>query len=359
MDFIDWSSLVVRKLIEASQTDSNAWHMGVSIDVLSDEFFNTSLYKLAGTKEGQAIVDATWELEQIGLIAPKNKDRKWLEVTRRGQELAEDMTAFWEQICSKKLKQEQAELLIAINDLSEQIAPNYSWLEYPTCADILCKVGWSDKDRIWSVAKPLETQLGFLAAYPFMDSDIGFRATYKGLVWTSRRGLTLESKRIDVLIKEWETTSVDFKRQLSIDTADQKAEFVKDILGLVNTQASGPRLLIIGFDDKTRAYHGPPNPSLSQNRVEQLLGRLTSPMVDVKYQIIDFRAGLVGQIEVLRDPNKLPYRVAEREGSKGSGGKRLIEKDQVFVRHGSQTEEPTLDELNSIIEEGNRARSSP
>jgi len=173
MDFIDWSSLVLRKLIEASQTESNAWQMGINIDVLSKEFFDTPLYRLAGTKEGQAIVDATWELEQIGLIAPKNKDRRWLEVTRRGQELAEDMTAYWEQICSKKLRPEQAELIAAINVLSEQVAPNHSWLEYPTCVDILSKVGWSDKNRIWSVAMPLETQLGFLAHYPSLDSNMG------------------------------------------------------------------------------------------------------------------------------------------------------------------------------------------
>jgi hypothetical protein len=50
-----------------------------------------------------------------------------------------------------------------------------------------------------------------------------------------------ESRFIDDLVAEWETTSVDFKRQLSLDTMDQKAEFVKDILCLVNTKASRRR----------------------------------------------------------------------------------------------------------------------
>lgn len=74
---------------------------------------------------------------------------------------------------------------------------------------------------------------------------------------------------------------------------------------------------------------------------------------------IDYRSGSVAQIEVLRDPKKLPYRVKEKEGEKGAGGKRLIEKDQIFGRHGSQTEEPTSNELQAIIEEGDRARSLP
>ena len=119
------------------------------------------------------------------------------------------------------------------------------------------------------------------------------------------------------------------------------------------------RLLIIGFGEKTRSYYGAPDTGLTQNRIEQVLARLTSPVVEVKYKIIDYRLGPVGQLEVLRDSKKLPYRVAEREGSKGKGGKRLIDKDQLFVRHGSQTEEPSHDELTAIIEEGDRARRSP
>ena len=91
--------------------------------------------------------------------------------------------------------------------------------------------------------------------------------------------------------------------------------------------------------------------------MERLLARCTSPMVDTRYTVIDYRSGPVGQIEVLRDPKKLPYRVKEKEGGKGVDGKRLIEKDQIFVRHGSQTAEPTADELQAIIDEGDRARS--
>jgi hypothetical protein len=359
MDFVDWCSSILNKLIEMSMAERDAWYTGVRIDALAKKFFGRDLSMLAGDNEGQAIVDATSELEELGLIARKDKVGKWLEVTRSGQELAEDMTQLWEHICTKNLRPEQAELIKIINELSEQTTADYAWLDYPASAEILSKIGWTDKNRLWSVAKPLEQQLGFLADYPAMNSDIGFRATYKGLVWTTRRGLTLESKRIDSLVKEWETTSIDFKREQYLHTADQKAEFVKDILGLANTKASGQRLLIIGFDEKTRSYYGPPDSSLTQNKIEQVLARLTSPVVEVKYQIINYRFGPVGQIEVLRDPKKLPYCVAEREGSKDKGGKRQIEKDQIFVRHGSQTEKPTDEELKAIKEEGNRARVSP
>jgi hypothetical protein len=191
----------------------------------------------------------------------------------------------------------------------------------------------------------------------YMGNTYVVHSTYHGLAWETRRGYTLDSRQIDDLVAEWETTSVDFKRELYTNTADQKAEFVKDVLGLANTKASGRRWMIIGFDDKMRAYFGPPDPKIKQDHLEQLLALYTKPVVRIRYEVVDYRRGKVGRLEVLRDPTDLPYRVARAVGSKGTGGKR-IEIDQIFVRHGSQTEQPSLDELQALHEEANNARSS-
>ncbi len=75
-------------------------------------------------------------------------------------------------------------------------------------------------------------------------------------------------------------------------------------------------------------------------------------MVDIRYEVVDYRQGRVGKLEILRDPKKLPYRVA-----KSLGDRKRIGQDKIFVRHGSQVEEPTAAELEAIQEEGNRARS--
>jgi hypothetical protein len=101
-----------------------------------------------------------------------------------------------------------------------------------------------------------------------------------------------------------------------MNTADQKAEFVKDLLSLANTKASGRRWMIIGFDDKTRSYYGPPDSSLTQNQLEQILSRLTSPVIDVQYQVIDYRSGKIGKLEILRNPTKRPYSVVLSIGDK-------------------------------------------
>jgi hypothetical protein len=357
MDFVDWCSLVLNRFIEVSRSDPHAWHVGIGLNPISEHFFNCSFHSMGSSPRSQAIVDATYELLDIGFLTYKDKNLHTYEVTQRGTEAVDDPILFWEYICSKKLHPEQQDLLKAVNGLSEKIESDFAFLERVTTADILSALGWT-KEQLWSVAKPLENNLGFLSSKGSAIGNFVLHSTYPGLVWATRRGITLESKRIDALVKTWETTSIDFKQELHLDTADQKAEFVKDILGLVNTQSSPPRLLIIGFVDKTRSYYGPPDTNLSQNRIEHILADLTSPVVNVRYETVHYSSGLIGQIEIIREAEKLPYRVAEGIGFKGKGGRR-IEKDQIFVRHGSQTEEPTAKELELIIAEGDRARSSP
>ncbi len=105
-----------------------------------------------------------------------------------------------------------------------------------------------------------------------------------------------------------------------------QVQFVKDILGLANTQASGKRWLTVGFDDKSHAYHSAPDPNLSQDHLEQILAIYTEPMVEIRYDSIEHYEGPVGRIQVLRDSAKLPYEVA-----KSVGDHKRINKGQIFV----------------------------
>jgi hypothetical protein len=89
--------------------------------------------------------------------------------------------------------------------------------------------------------------------------------------------------------------------------------------------------------------------------MEQILATLTAPVVDIRYDVVDYRGGQVGKLEVLRDPKKLPYMVAKEVI--GAGNRKRLTEGQIFVRHGSQAEEPTPAELLSLQEEGARARS--
>ena len=219
----------------------------------------------------------------------------------------------------------------------------------------MCPAFWIQyiSDRLQFIAHELK-QWGFVSGWISVAGTVQIQSTFKGLVWETRRGFTLESQFIDDLVAEWETTSVDFKRQLSLDTMDQKAEFVKDIWSLINTKASGRRWFIIGFDDRSHAYFGPPDSRITQNRIEQILARYIAPSVDVLYEAVECRVGRVGKLEVIRDPTKLPYRVKEQMNREKKPPRMP---GDLFVRHGSQVERPTDAELLALQEEGDHARS--
>jgi hypothetical protein len=95
--------------------------------------------------------------------------------------------------------------------------------------------------------------------------------------------------------------------------------------------------MIIGFDDKTREYYALPDTTVTQNRMEHILADLSDPVVNIRYEVVDYRLGEVGKLEVMREPEKLPYR-ASQDVLIDEKGKKGLEKDKVYVRHGSQTE---------------------
>lgn len=89
-----------------------------------------------------------------------------------------------------------------------------------------------------------------------------------------------------------------------------------------------------------REYHGPPDPRVSPNRIEQIIAECAVPNVDVQYKILEYRVGDVAVLEVKRDAAKLPYSVAKALGL----NKRIVV-GQLFVRHGSQVEEPVFQRM--------------
>ena len=355
MDYIDWFMRVLGEIVRESRATLEAREHGVDVTDIARALFGETFVARPDywkTPQYTRLHLLFEEMVATGVLR-KTSIRTRYKTWDTAYSLVKDPVPFWHSDCRLELEPEQEELLLLINKLSPQVASDHVWLESFRDEYTWTELGWPDgRRRLWTVAKELEER-GLVR-----QAIHELRASYRGLVWETRRGLSVESKFIDELVQEWETTSVDFKRQLHLDTASQKAEFVKDVIGLANTKASGRRWMIVGFDDKTREYHGPPDSGITQNRIEQILARYVTPSVDVRYEAVGYRSGRVGKLEVLRDARKLPHSVARSLGDKAAGDKKRIEAGQVFVRHGSQTEEPTAGELLALREEGDRARAT-
>ena len=349
MDFIDWCMVVYGGVVSALERAPQLRGTGVGEQHLKMALFGDGVLddsSFQHSSRQRALFQAVDSLVAVGLLEHPQSGYHWLP-SRASRQLAPDLTPLWEAICAEVLDEEEAAVVRAINRLSARTEGAYCWLELIEHTGVLCELDWNGGYHHFApIAKALHA-VDLLSWHPTAGGS-SQRATYRGLVWDTRRGFTLHSRQIDGLVQEWETTSVDFKQELRLDTASDKAEVVKDVTALANTQASGRRWLVVGFVDKTRAYYGPPNPALTQDRFEQILSEYVAPAIDVRYEVWDYRAGKVGILEILRDPTRVPYRVARSIGEKG---KRRVEAGQVFVRHGSHTAEASEEELRALAEE--------
>jgi hypothetical protein len=351
MDFVDWCGLVLQKLSEVTDDSPDTHLYGVHWLVIAAALFGedvTLAADFATSSRALALEDGSLEQLSYNALAEETGLRCW-RPTELAEQIAGDFVPLWEAICSTGIRGDRQTVLGVVNRLSHRAAPDHAWIEWVSEDALLAELGWADSKRLFAVAKRLEDQQ-LIEVTPVMGPTVT-RATYRGLVWETRRGFSTEARFIDQLVDEWETTSVEFKADVQTDTARQKAEFVKDILGLANTQASGKRWLMLGFDGKTRRYVGPPNPKLSQDHLEQLLSEYIQPSVDVVYQIVDYRGGRVGKIEVLRDRRKLPYRVKHSINGDTRQSSRRIEVGEVFIRHGSQTMRASQEEITALENE--------
>jgi ATP-dependent DNA helicase RecG len=176
--------------------------------------------------------------------------------------------------------------------------------------------------------------------------------TYAGVVRATQRLVTEQHQLVKHLAEEWETTTVEFKRELPLSSEKQKAEFARDVTALANTKSSGiSRYLVVGFDPGTHLFTNSFDRAIDQDRLEQILDAWSKPAPEIRLVAFPDAGGVgdIGMVEVRRDPMKLPHRMKKAAGK--------IEANAVFVRHGSHVVAPDTDELAELEAEGVRARA--
>jgi len=161
------------------------------------------------------------------------------------------------------------------------------------------------------------------------------------------------TRNIENLILEletrWEDPAVEFKEALTVRSQRDKSEFVKDVLGLVTTQGSARRFLMIGWSDKTHKVQPPGvDPALSEDQLQQILNSHCEPPPHIAYFTHVWEGVRVGVIEIIRESIKQPHQVSVDFGRRAKG--------EVFVRHGAITEPPTPRELDALHQEAINAK---
>lgn len=288
------------------------------------------------------------DLDRLGIVDAS--DPNWIKPTQNVRAIRHgaNLQQFWPSIVGQFLDPQQEAVLTALVHLSERRDADWATVEPVDLHDLWRDIGWDEHDRDPFFLVNGLAELGLLKARLFGGPSGTLYPTYHGVVRATERVATEWQDRLDAMVAEWETTTVEFKREIELGTPKRNAEFARDITALANTKASGQlRYLIVGYDPDTHIFVRSIDPDLDQDRLEQVLNAYAAPSLDLRYFTVEHQTGgSVGIVEVRRLQEKLPYRVVK------TGGK--ITADSLFVRHGSQIELPTEAELAALLAEGQR-----
>ena len=118
----------------------------------------------------------------------------------------------------------------------------------------------------------------------------------------------LESQvRLWIKTNKKEDSRLEFKRRIDISTAIAKAEFIRDVIALANSEGESPRKeghLVVGV--KNGQYHDIQNENYDGATFGQIIDSYVFPSIDVVYEEFDNKSrGRFGVLTVKPDANVL------------------------------------------------------
>jgi hypothetical protein len=346
--YVDWVEEVLKAAVAAF--DSNQTHSSsTNIQAVVREL------GLDMDERAEQLHDALRDLERMGLVDATSLWNVTISQEARKIRVTSLRTA-WTHIHDVWLEPRQEAFLAKLCEMSERRDEHWAHLE-PVQGDGVLEAMGETPSRGESV--PLIVALSDLGLVDKSHLTLGSFPTfptYAGLVRATEKVATEGQTLVLRLLEDWETTNVDFKRELHLGTKDEKAEFVRDVLALANTQVTGDRYLVTGFDPRTRDFTTTVDPRVTQDTIENILNEFTKPSATVLYKTFAWTdgSGEVGLLEVRRDRARVPYRVSRRL----AGEHKVIEDNQVFVRHGSHVATASDEEIADLEAEDMRARAS-
>ncbi len=146
----------------------------------------------------------------------------------------------------------------------------------------------------------------------------------------------MDAKSLLELIARGENEKVDFKRELNLESSDEKAELIKDLVSLANS-VNDHGYLIVGVDDNKRSIG---ITTLEEERIQQIAHTYVYPSIILRCYIVPIDSLLLGVLEVT--PTEKPHQVIRSIGR--------ITLNDIFVRHGSTISKASASEINRMRE---------
>lgn len=199
MDFLEWCSLVLKKLIEAGR-NPHLDEIRLAQLLYGEEFRTTGDFHHSTPR--RAMLDAVAELVNLGLV--EERSRRFWTVTPEGRQFADNPAPLRRQTRAAQLSPDEKRILRVVNSLSPQVGldPPHVWLEWvkrdPLLAEYGITAGFDMQETLWPVSEDLERR-GFVYRKALPGWHLDLKPTYSGLAWEKRPAPSSEPEMGHVL----------------------------------------------------------------------------------------------------------------------------------------------------------------
>ncbi len=352
VDFVD-ATLRASALLVTSSHDARlvgvaiaeiARSLELDIDPMSPEFH--------ASDQRMALIHAGSDLCQLGLAEAESETGGYwrIKLTDRGRRATSvSLRTYWPALFERGLiDDEMRQFLGAAVARSEHRAERFAIMRDTTAKEVFEGLGWPwDLGHAIALTGNLENNQ-CLHAWPTMGGPVEVRVTYIGVVLGTQEQETRDQQLLGELVEDWETTTVDFKRELDLDSKTARLDFAHDVLTIANVQGRQRRAIVVGFDPRTRETVKTVDPRITQDRLEDVVNANTKGRPpEIRWRKIPWRGIVVGLAEIVRDATALPYRAGD--------ALRDIYGGEVFVRRGTHSALADEHELADLVDEATRA----
>ena len=166
----------------------------------------------------------------------------------------------------------------------------------------------------------------------------------------------MDKNQLEKLLLQDESSNLDFKSEIDLDSKRGKTDFLVEVLGLANSPDK-PAYLILGIEDKTKKVSGIPE-DISEERLQKIIADNCRPSIRCVFETAAYKRKKIGILTILG--NTRPYTVKKEVGFEDLKGKpQHISDKTVFVRRGSTGDTANPEEIAEMFFERQGNESVP
>ncbi|MCH8063571.1 MAG: hypothetical protein IH861_13835 [Chloroflexi bacterium] len=229
MDYVEWVEQVMIATANAIKS-SSASQQFIGVDLRNIAAQLDLGEEVLGRFQDSEYYMPMWNaIKDLGSIGLVEGDTRLVKLTNEGNKFPEvRIQTAWNDIMDIYLDDQQLRFLRKLVELGQVIGEDFANVLRISGETVFTEMGiaWegAEVSRCFLLAEQL-SNAAMVSRQVFMGESVQIQPTYVGVVRATRQAETELGRLVRELVEDWETTNVDFKRDLSIVRDSAKAEF--------------------------------------------------------------------------------------------------------------------------------------